>query len=75
MGFKKDQTELTTTLRESLQQNNRGSKKNEVDASFERKKNYQFMLKPSNREKLRQLTAQSGQRSDSAFLDDLIESL
>lgn len=75
MAFKKDQTELTTTLKKSLEHNNQREIKKDSDPSFERKKNYQFMLKPSNREKLRKLTAASGQRSDSAFLDDLIESM
>ena len=36
---------------------------------FERKKQYQFMLKPSNREKLNQLTKESGSRSASDYLD------
>ena len=42
---------------------------------FERKKQYQFMLKPSNREKLNQLTKESGSRSASDYLDKWLESL
>ncbi|HFI0313903.1 hypothetical protein [Streptococcus sp. VTCC 12886] len=42
---------------------------------FERKKQYQFMLKPSNREKLTELAKDSGSRSASDYLDKLIESL
>ncbi|MCK4023946.1 hypothetical protein HCC60_07855 [Streptococcus suis] len=42
---------------------------------FERKKQYQFTLKPSNRERLRQASQDRGFRSDSAFLDYLIENL
>lgn len=41
----------------------------------ENKKQYQFTIKPSNREKLRRISAERGYRSDSAFLDELIEKL
>lgn len=75
MAFKKDQSEMTKILRETLNQENKTKIQNDEEALFERKKNYQFMLKPSNREKLRQLATESGKRSDSAFLDDLIENL
>ncbi|HEL1757085.1 TPA: hypothetical protein U2C93_001436 [Streptococcus suis] len=42
---------------------------------FERKKQYQFMLKPSNREKLNELAKESGSRSASDYLDKWLESL
>lgn len=42
---------------------------------FERKKQYQFMLKPSNRKKLNELASESGSRSASDYLDKWLESL
>lgn len=41
----------------------------------ENKKQFQFTLKPSNREKLHQIAQARGYRSSSAFLDALIENL
>lgn len=41
----------------------------------ETKKQYQFMLTPTHREKLRQASKERGYRSDSALLADLIENL
>ncbi|MBF0778906.1 hypothetical protein [Streptococcus cuniculi] len=41
----------------------------------ENKKQFQFTLRPSNREKLHQIAQSRGYRSDSAFLDALIENL
>lgn len=41
----------------------------------ENKKQFQFTLRPSNREKLHQVAQSRGYRSDSAFLDALIENL
>ncbi|HEL1988940.1 TPA: hypothetical protein ACGO97_001595 [Streptococcus suis] len=41
----------------------------------ETKKQYQFMLTPTHREKLRQASQERGYRSDSALLADLIENL
>lgn len=45
------------------------------EASFERKKQYQFTLKPSNREKLGRLAKAAGARSASDYLDRLLESM
>lgn len=45
------------------------------EASFERKKQYQFTLKPSNREKLGRLAKAAGARSVSDYLDRLLESM
>ncbi|HFI0293570.1 TPA: hypothetical protein ACGOVK_002032 [Streptococcus suis] len=42
---------------------------------YETKKQYQFMLTPTLREKLRQTSQERGYRSDSALLADLIENL
>ncbi|HEL1585005.1 TPA: hypothetical protein TXJ06_001759 [Streptococcus suis] len=44
-------------------------------AVHETKKQYQFMLTPTHREKLRQTSQERGYRSDSALLADLIENL
>ncbi|HEM3504611.1 TPA: hypothetical protein U1B13_000543 [Streptococcus suis] len=43
------------------------------EGNYERKKQYQFTLKPSNREKLNQLAMAAGARSASDYLDWLIE--
>ncbi|MDT9554871.1 hypothetical protein [Streptococcus mutans] len=43
--------------------------------NFERKKQYQFTLKPSNREKLDRLAKTAGARSASDYLDRLLESM
>lgn len=43
--------------------------------SFETKKQYQFTLKPSNREKLNRLAQAAGARSASDYLDRVIESI
>ena len=45
------------------------------NASFERKKQFQFMLKPSNREKLDRVAKAAGARSASDYLDRLLESM
>ena len=41
----------------------------------EKKKQFQFTLKPSNRSKLTEIARQKGFTSDSAFLDTMIEQL
>ena len=43
--------------------------------SFERKKQFQFTLKPSNRKKLDEIAKEAGAKSASDYLDKLIESL
>lgn len=43
--------------------------------SYEIKKQYQFMLYPSHREKLNTIAIKKGYRSASALLDDIIENL
>lgn len=43
--------------------------------SFERKKQFQFTLKPSNRKKLDKIAKAAGAKSASDYLDKLIESL
>lgn len=43
--------------------------------SFERKKQFQFTLKPSNRKKLDKIAKATGAKSASDYLDKLIESL
>ena len=43
--------------------------------SFERKKQFQFTLKPSNRKKLDKIAKAAGAKSVSDYLDKLIESL
>lgn len=41
----------------------------------ERKKQYQFIIKPSNRDKLEKLVKENNYKSASSFLDSLIESM
>ena len=43
--------------------------------SFERKKQFQFTLKPSNRKKLDQVAKAAGAKSASDYLDKWLESL
>ena len=43
--------------------------------SFERKKQFQFTLKPSNRKKLDKIAKAAGAKSASDYVDKLIESL
>ena len=43
--------------------------------SFERKKQFQFTLKPSNRKKLDEIAKTAGAKSASDYLDKLIENL
>jgi len=43
--------------------------------SFERKKQFQFTLKPSNRKKLDKIAKAAGAKSASDYLDKLIEKL
>ena len=43
--------------------------------NFERKKQFQFTLKPSNRKKLDKIAKAAGAKSASDYLDKLIESL
>ena len=43
--------------------------------SFERKKQFQFTLKPSNRKKLDEIAKAAGAKSASDYLDKLLESL
>ena len=43
--------------------------------SFERKKQFQFTLKPSNRKKLDKIAKAAGAKSASDYLDKLIENL
>ena len=45
------------------------------NTSFERKKQFQFTLKPSNREKLDRLAKAAGARAASDYLDRLLESM
>lgn len=41
----------------------------------EKKKQYQFIIKPSNRDKLEKLVKENNYKSASSFLDSLIESM
>ena len=41
----------------------------------EKKKQYQFIIKPSNRDKLEKLVNENNYKSASSFLDSLIESM
>ncbi|MCO4327877.1 CopG family transcriptional regulator [Staphylococcus agnetis] len=45
------------------------------DNAHEKKKNYQFMLQPSIREKINKLAKENNYSSSSAFLNELIKKL
>lgn len=70
MGFEPKNKQISKALEESSQKVASISKLPEA-ISVETKKQYQFMLKPSNHAKLKRLAG----RSMSAYLDLLIESL
>jgi hypothetical protein len=74
MAFERKEKEISQLIEKTTQPTPQPVFAPDV-SNFERKKQYQFTLKPSNREKLDQLSKAAGARSASDYLDKLIESL
>lgn len=82
MAFEKKNPNLTQAVKETIKTPKVESVNSESDflsniTTFakEKKKQFQFTLKPSNRTKLTEIARQKGFSSDSAFLDAMIEQL
>ena len=75
MAFTPKEKEISQII-EASSQPDRTPNEVEVEfESFERKKQFQFTLKPSNRKKLDEIAKATGAKSASDYLDKLIESL
>lgn len=75
MAFTPKEKEISQII-EASSQPDRTPNEVEVEfESFERKKQFQFTLKPSNRKKLDGIAKAAGAKSASDYLDKLIESL
>ena len=75
MAFTPKEKEISQII-EASSQPDRTPNEVEVEfGSFERKKQFQFTLKPSNRKKLDKIAKAAGAKSASDYLDKLIESL
>ena len=75
MAFTPKEKEISQII-EASSQPDRTPNEVEVEfGSFERKKQFQFTLKPSNRKKLDKIAKVAGAKSASDYLDKLIESL
>lgn len=75
MAFTPKEKEISQII-EASSQPDRTPNEVEVEfESFERKKQFQFTLKPSNRKKLDKIAKAAGAKSASDYLDKLIESL
>ena len=77
MAFTPKEKEISQII-EASSQPDRTPNEVEVEVefeSFERKKQFQFTLKPSNRKKLDEIAKAAGAKSASDYLDKLIESL
>ena len=75
MAFTPKEKEISQII-EASSQPDRTPNEVEVEfGSFERKKQFQFTLKPSNRKKLDEIAKAVGAKSASDYLDKLIESL
>lgn len=75
MAFTPKEKEISQII-EASSQPDRTPNEVEVEfGSFERKKQFQFTLKPSNRKKLDEIAKTAGAKSASDYLDKLIESL
>ena len=74
MAFTPKEKEISQII-EASSQPDRTPNEVEVEfESFERKKQFQFTLKPSNRKKLDKIAKAAGAKSASDYLDKLIES-
>ena len=75
MAFTPKEKEISQII-EASSQPDRTPNEVEVEfGSFERKKQFQFTLKPSNRKKLDEIAKAAGAQSASDYLDKLIERL
>lgn len=75
MAFTPKEKEISQII-EASSQPDRTPNEVEVEfESFERKKQFQFTLKPSNRKKLDEIAKTAGAKSASDYLDKLIENL
>ena len=75
MAFTPKEKEISQII-EASSQPDRTPNEVEVEfESFERKKQFQFTLRPSTRKKLDKIARAAGAKSASDYLDKLIESL
>ena len=75
MAFTPKEKEISQII-EASSQPDRTPNEVEVEfESFERKKQFQFTLKPSNRKKLDEIAKAAGAKSASDYLDRWLESL
>lgn len=75
MAFTPKEKEISQIIEASSQPDRTQNEVAVEFESFERKKQFQFTLKPSNRKKLDEIAKAVGAKSASDYLDKLIESL
>ncbi|HGZ4327171.1 MAG: hypothetical protein E7A25_02290 [Streptococcus mitis] len=75
MAFTPKEKEISQIIEASSQPDRTPNEVAVEFESFERKKQFQFTLKPSNRKKLDEIAKAVGAKSASDYLDKLIESL
>lgn len=75
MAFTPKEKEISQIIEASSQPDQIPNKVAVEFESFERKKQFQFTLKPSNREKLDKVAKAAGAKSASDYLDKWLESL
>lgn len=75
MAFTPKEKEISQIIEASSQPDQTPNKVSVEFESFERKKQFQFTLKPSNREKLDKVAKAAGAKSASDYLDKWLESL
>ena len=75
MAFTPKEKEISQIIEASSQPDQTPNKVSVEFESFERKKQFQFTLKPSNRKKLDKLAKAAGAKSASDYLDKWLESL
>ncbi|WP_061910156.1 hypothetical protein [Streptococcus cristatus] len=75
MAFTPKEKEISQIIEASSQSDQTPNKVAVEFESFERKKQFQFTLKPSNREKLDKVAKAAGAKSASDYLDKWLESL
>ena len=75
MAFTPKEKEISQIIEASSQPDQTSNKVAVEFESFERKKQFQFTLKPSNRKKLDKLAKAAGAKSASDYLDKWLESL
>ena len=75
MAFTPKEKEISQIIEASSQPDQTPNEVAVEFESFERKKQFQFTLKPSNRKKLDKLAKAAGAKSASDYLDKWLESL